>query len=284
MLAELLERDATGEIATIYGEIKRFSAVPYVSSMQRHLATRPGWLPWVWAALRPAFASGRAQEAAWRVTRSLDVPRLAPIPREALRVWGVDASAETGIAAACDSFARVSPVNLVLAGLLRRLLAGERPAAGAADTAGAAGRAAGDGGWTPPPALPPLPQMVDPATLPPAERDVLARLGTTVGGEPFVPGLYRMLARWPAFLAHVATVIGPYLTDPTTRGTLARLADSIDAEVPAVFATLPPLGVRPAMPAASEFPSVIAALDTYKVTSPQLAPFGRMIRDALPAG
>lgn len=282
MLAELLERDATGEIAAIYGEIKRFSAVPYVSSMQRHLATRPGWLPWVWAALRPAFASGRAQEAAWRITRTLEVPRLAPISRDALRVWGVEASAETGIAAACDSFVRVSPVNLVLAGLLRRLLAGERPPSRAADGSGPGGGAAGEGDWTPPPALPPLPQMVDPAALPPAERAVLASLGTTVGGEPFVPGLYRMLARWPAFFAHVATVIGPYLHDPATRTILARLADTIDAEVPAVFASLPPLPARPAMPTAGDFPAVIAALDTYKVTSPQLAVFGRMIREALP--
>jgi hypothetical protein len=47
-LDELPERDATGEIATIYGEIRRFCAVPYVSSMQRHLATRPGWFEWVW--------------------------------------------------------------------------------------------------------------------------------------------------------------------------------------------------------------------------------------------
>lgn len=66
-LAELPEQDATGEIAAIYDEIRRFCGVPYVSSMQRHLATRPGWLEFVWAAVRPAFASGRAQTAARRL-------------------------------------------------------------------------------------------------------------------------------------------------------------------------------------------------------------------------
>ena len=45
MLAELREQDATGEIAAIYEEIRRLWAVPYVSSLQRHLATRPGWSP-----------------------------------------------------------------------------------------------------------------------------------------------------------------------------------------------------------------------------------------------
>ena len=44
MLAELAEDAAKGEIAGIYGEIRRLWAVPYVSSLQRHLATRPGWL------------------------------------------------------------------------------------------------------------------------------------------------------------------------------------------------------------------------------------------------
>jgi hypothetical protein len=119
---ELAERDATGAIAVIYAEIRRLCAVPYVSSMQRHLATRAGWLEWVWAALRPVFASGLAQTAAWRAAEGLAVPRLPPIARDALRVWGVDGAGEAAIRAVCDSFIRASPTNLVLSGLLRRLL------------------------------------------------------------------------------------------------------------------------------------------------------------------
>ena len=111
MLAELGERDATGEIAAIYAEIRRLWAAPYVSSLQRHLATRPGWLEWVWAALHPVFADGRAQTAAWQAVALVDVPRLAPVARDALRVWGVDATGEATIRAVCESFVRVSPVN-----------------------------------------------------------------------------------------------------------------------------------------------------------------------------
>jgi hypothetical protein len=95
----------------------------------------------------------------------------------------------------------------MLSGLLRRLLKGERPA-------GASGRASD---WTPPPSLGHLPPLVDLATLPPTEQAVLATLGTKVGEEPFVPGLYRMLASWPGFLAHVATVLRPHLHDAVTR-------------------------------------------------------------------
>jgi hypothetical protein len=190
-----------------------------------------------------------------------------------LRVWGVDADGEARAHAACSSFVRVAPINLVLSGLLRRLLRGERPP-GPGDVRTA---------FTPPPSLPALPPMVDLATLPPAERAVLASLATTVGDEPFVPGLYRMLGRWPGFLAHVATVLRPRLDDPDTSAACLRLRDAVDAEVPGVFGALPELPADPPIPSSAEFPAVIAALDTYRKTSPELVVVGLMIRNALPA-
>ena len=273
MLAELTEREAAGDIAGIYGEIRRLWAVPYVSSLQRHLATRSGWLEWVWAAVRPAFASGRAQTAAWRAVEQIDVPRLAPITRDALRVWGVDAAGEAAFGAVCASFVRVSPVNLVLSGLLRRMIDGQRPR----------GPAAPDIRWTPPPTLPTLPALVDVGELSPAERGVLMSLATTMGGAPFVPGLYRMLAQWPGVLAHLATVLRPHREDSATDAAFRRVNEVIDAEIPAIFAALPPLPERPSMPPQAEFADVIAALDTYRKTSPEMVVFGLMIGRALPA-
>jgi hypothetical protein len=277
MLAELRERDAAGAIGGIYDEIRRLWAVPYVSSLQRHLATRPGWLEWAWAALGPAFTSGLAQTAAWRATEALVVPRLAPLSRDALAIWGVDGAGLSAIRAACASFVRVSPVNLVFAGLLRRLLAGERPPARAGTPAPAS-----TSRWSPPAPLGPLPPLADPATLSPAARAALESLGTTVSGEVFVPGLYRMLASWPGYLAHVATVLRPHLDDPASLAACQRLLAAVDAEIPAVFAALPGLPAVSAMPAAREFPEVLAALDTYRKTSPEMALFGRMLAEALP--
>jgi hypothetical protein len=272
MLAELRERDATGEIAEIYAEIRRLWAVPYVSSLQRHLATRPGWLPWTWAALGPVFASGLAQTAAWRAAEGLVVPPLAPISRDALRVWGVGASGERAIRAICASFVRVSPVNLVLSGLLRRLLNGDRPT-----------RERITASWVPPSSVGALPPLVEPAAMPEAQQAVLASLGTTVDGQPFVPGLYRMLAGWPAFLAHLATVLRPKLADPSTLAAGQRLLTAVDAEIPGVFAALPALPPAPPMPAEEEFTAIRSALDTYRKTSPEMVVCGRMIGDALPA-
>ena len=273
MLAELREPDATGEVAAIYEEIRRFWAVPYVSSLQRHLATRAGWLEWTWAALRPVFANGQAQAAAWHAAAGLRIPELPPISRPVLRVWGVTEDGEAAIQATCTSFVRVSPVNLMLSGLLRRLLRGDRPT-------GVPSRASD---WTPPPPLGNLPPLVDFGTLPPTEQAVLATLSTKVGGEPFVPGLYRMLASWPGFLAHVATVLSPHLHDAVTREACRRLLQAVDAEVPAAFATLPPPPTTIRMPPSGEFADVLAALDSYRETSPQMVVFGRMIGEALPA-
>jgi hypothetical protein len=56
----------------------------------------------------------------------------------------------------------------------------------------------------------------------------------------------------------------------------------VDAEIPRVFATLPSLPARPAMPPAAEFATVLSTLDTYRKTSPEMVVFGRMLGDALP--
>jgi hypothetical protein len=279
MLPELAERDATGDVARIYAEIRALCAVPYVSSMQRHLATRPGWLEWAWAAIRPVFADGAAQTAAWRLVGTLDAPPLPRLSPSALRLLGVDARAVRAIRAACDSFVRVSPTNLVFSGLLRRLLAGERP--------GGAGAGGGPGGAPPAPGARPPPRapagLVDPAGLPADQRAVLMELGTVVDGRPFVPGLYRMLANWPPYLAHVATVLRPRLTDPATGAACRALLDRIDGAAPALLARLPALPATPPAPPREEHGAVLAALERYRETSPQMVVFGALVRDALPA-
>jgi hypothetical protein len=56
----------------------------------------------------------------------------------------------------------------------------------------------------------------------------------------------------------------------------------VDAEVPAIFTVLPPLPAEPPMPPARDVPAVLAALDTYRKTSPEMVVFGRMLGDALP--
>src|SRR4051795_8943933 len=92
LLAELPEDQATGELAVIYDEIRRFSGVPYVSSLQRYLATMPGVLEWAWAAVRPAMVSGVIPEMGWRLADSVKLSPLPAVSAATRAGWKLDRS------------------------------------------------------------------------------------------------------------------------------------------------------------------------------------------------
>jgi hypothetical protein len=270
LLGELLEHQATGEIAAIYDEIRRFSGVPYVSSLQRYLATMPGVLEWAWSVVRPAMVSGAIPETGWRLAREV---RISPLPRVSaavLRVWGVDAAALAAIRNIAENFVRVAPVNLMTGACLRLLLTGTRPTgAGFAED------------WTPPAMLAPMPGNVDPAALPPDQQAVLMQLGTEMDGKPFVPALYRQLAHWPAFLAWIATELGPRFGAAETSDARAAFRDASWKAAPAIIARLPGLpDLLP--PDTAAVPRMLAAIEGYAKTSPEMVMFGQLILDALP--
>ncbi|MGE0699751.1 MAG: hypothetical protein AB7O57_11700 [Hyphomicrobiaceae bacterium] len=271
MLTELPESAATGEIARIFGEIRHVYATPYVSSIHRHLATLPGVLEWAWEASAPVFRSGRAQETAWRIAADVSLAAPRRIPAEALAVWRVAPDDVPRIRAIADSFTRVAPLNLVFGGIVRDLLRGAKSVgSGTCDAAS----------WTPPPALASPPAMVDPARLSEAERRLLELFRSGSGATAFVPGLYRMLAHWPALLAHLAVDLVPLLSSPEKLRIAETLLASIDAAVADLRAGLP----LPKLPAPD--PDTAAHLrrmiDGYRVTSPEMILFGRLVREALP--
>ena len=101
---DLPEHQATGLVAQIYDENRDYGAVPYVSALQRQLATIPGCLEWVWEAVRPSFVDGSVPLTAWGAVEDLDLPAIAPIPRPALRVLGVDAEGETALHSIYETF------------------------------------------------------------------------------------------------------------------------------------------------------------------------------------
>jgi hypothetical protein len=95
MLPELLESEASGQITVIYDEIRRFSGVPYVSSLQRYLATLPGVLEWAWGALRPAMAAGVVQETGWQLAADVRLRPAATVPPAISHSWGIDRAARS---------------------------------------------------------------------------------------------------------------------------------------------------------------------------------------------
>jgi hypothetical protein len=269
MLAELPEDRATGAIAGIYDEIRRFSGVPYVSSLQRYLATMPGVLEWAWAAVRPAIISGVAQETGWRLANSVRVTPLPLVTTAERAAWRLDAAAAATIATIAENFVRVSPVNLMTGACLKILLTGPSPAGpGIAEI------------WTPPAMLPPMPGNADPRSPPPEQQAVLMRFATEVDGAPFIPALYRQLARYPAFLAWLADALVPRLSAPETNAARAAFRAAAMDAAPAIVARL--AGVPSLTPPDAETTRrILAIIDRYAETSPEMTMFGRLILDAI---
>ena len=270
-LPELLETQATGRIAEIYEEIRRFTGVPYVSSLQRYLATLPGVLEWAWDALRPAMVSGAIPETGWRLAR--DIRILArPVPEAVLQGWTIGPDARAAIRNIAANFVRVSPVNLVMGACLRQVLTGAPPSG--------PGFAAG---WTPPDMLPPMPGNRDPAALPESERAVLMRFVTELNGAPFIPALYRQIAHWPPVLAWLADELEPRFTAPETAANRRAFQDGARREAVDIVAHLLglPAGGRPD---AATTDKVLSAIGRYAETSPEMTMFGQLILDAVPEG
>ena len=270
---EIAESEATGEVALVYDEVRRTYAVPYVSSLFRHLATYPGLLPWAWRILRPALLFGAVQHLAWQRVDVSELPPLPRLSREALAGLGVDAASLPQVRTVCESFTRVSPINLVVAACLARLLEG--------GPAGASRAATLERADLPAP-LPAMPGMVPAAGMTTETQAVLAVFETELAGETFVPGLWRILAHWPGFLAHICDAFGPLLRDPSVLDACERIAERITAVAPSVLPALGP-PAEPAPLAPAETAAVLSAIRAYRGTSPQMVGFGTLILEALPA-
>lgn len=271
MLAELSEDAATGRIAEIYDEIRRFSGVPYVSSLQRYLATMPGVLEWAWDSVRPAMASGTIPETGWRLARTVKLPPATAVSVATLRDWGIDAAGLAAIRNVAANFVRVSPVNLMTGACVAQLLNGARPSGSGFPNV-----------WTPPAMLPPMPGNADPAALPPDRRAVLMRFATEVDGKPFLPALYRQIAHWPAVLTWLADELAPRFAAPETAAARAAFRAAAREAAPEIVAQLPGIA-QGAAPDVETTRRVLATIDRYAETSPEMTMFGQLILDALPA-
>jgi hypothetical protein len=266
---ELPEAEATGEIARIYAEIRYFYGVPYVSSLQRHLATIPGVLEWAWAAVRPAFASGALPKTAWEAAKAVDLQPLPKLSPAALRLLGVDAAGLETIRSVCLSFETVAPLNMAMGATVRALLKGEQ----------AEGKNGPRAVWQPPEPLPPAPKTLHPDEVDADTRAVLMQLAADMDNEKFVPGLYRQLAHWPGYLAYAATEIGPLLDADDIVAAGGGLRECIGVRASRLLEDLPP---PPPAPADAPVAHILAAIEAYQITSPQMICFGKLLREALP--
>ena len=240
-----------------------------MSSLQRYIATMPGVLEWAWAGLRPALVPGVIQETGWALARAARIESPPPLTEATLAGWGVDTAGVAAMRNIATNFVRVSPVNIVTGSCLAELLTGAAPSGHGFEQV-----------WTPPAMLPPMPGNADMAALPDAERATLMRFATKVDGAPFVPALYRQLAHWPGFLVWLADTLVPrFDTDETNE---ARSAFRFGARqaAPGIVRHLP--GLPGPKPDAETTRRILATIDRYAETSPEMTMFGRLLLDVLP--
>lgn len=272
LLPEILESEAHGEIARIYEEMRIYFGVPYVSTLQRHVATMPGCIEWMWAALRPGFVSGAMPETAWRLAGEIDLDPLPQLSDSALHLLGVDADGLETLNNICDMYTRVSPCNLIFSDCVRLLLTGSDGGGQGFDTQN----------WVPPamvPELPPLPAM---DALDADCTAVLMQLASELGGQVMIPGLYRYFAIWPAYFAHVATDLTALLSDDRMRKAGLAMARRITEAAPGLVAKLPPVPSDLPRPGRAETDAILTALDMFKGTSPEMVIFSTLVKNALP--
>lgn len=242
-LPELAEREASGDKARIYSEMRRLGGVPMVALVFRHLATLPGGLEWTWDAIGPAWREGRLQEAAWRIAGEAKLDPLPSIPREALPPLGVNAAALDEIRVVLRAYNLANPENLMSVLCLQRLLQG-----------GSSRTPSPPREWSPPVAPGPLVPMIDVAKAPPdvaALLDLVATPGDD-GGPRLVQSLYRHFGHRPAFLALVVTLLLPRIRNGSIADSAAALRATMDGAASGLARTLsaPPAphpGVRTAL-------------------------------------
>lgn len=275
LLEELPESRANGELHGVYQEIRRWSGVPMVALIYRHLATIPGALEWSWRVIGPAMRGGVLQRKAWVLAQDAVIPHQPAIPVAALRAAGITPDDERQIAAVLDAYNRANPVNLMAVRCLWLHLAGK---------SSCAAEAASWPAWEPPPAASPLPPMIDPAAMSPTVRQLAMLLtdrGSSAAPSPLWPSLYRHLAHWPAFLGYAAVIIPPAFD--AIDAAASRLQRQVDAAAAGMARELAPPPDLEA-PAGERARQLQSAIEQFSRRIPEMVVIGSVLRRALPPG
>jgi hypothetical protein len=194
-LAEIRENEAPPEIAALYEDIRRVTALPVVNLIYRHFATLPGVLPWVWGLVRPALQSGQVDEALRRLHAALRLPASPALSAALGRLDRLGAADRQTIAAVLDVYNRGNLLNLVNLNAVRIVLDRHDPGCAAAGSGQRVERME-------PVRSGPIPPLPKPAELSDEAGALVRSLAELhAAGEGVIPSLYLHLAYWPLLLA-----------------------------------------------------------------------------------
>ena len=277
LLPEQPESEASAEVRAIYAELRRLCGVPMVPLIYRHLATIPGALEWAWSLLSPALRTGRLQESAWAMCRTVHLEPAVRLHVEALRTLGVGATELAHVHKLLAAYNRSNPVNLL--GLRCLALIAQHE-----DRAEAVTQQPIDPSsmWQPPEPVRDLLPMVDPANIQDDARTLMHILndrGDASRRSPIWPSLYRHFAAHPPLLAVSALVVPPAFEAIDAAADAIRLDASRRAE--ALVDSRAIAGGLPGSQGDHRL-AIVRAIDLFTVRLPELIAIGTLLERSFP--
>ena len=264
-LPAISEREASGEIAELYADIRQTLNVTAINYVWRHIATIDGGLRWAWEAARPMFVSGRVESECEHLLAQLAYPKLPVLSDTTLSLVGVTGDGRDTIGAILDTYNRGNLLNMVS---LSALLA--EPVTPPAEK-----RLRSDLPFTNL-SLPPIPEVADLSDEVSEQVMVLNSMGAKPGPNRVVASIYKHIALWPGYLSLSWAQLAAMHTD----GSLLHLIEDTQQKARLHAAYLAGnLGPRPAGPVAER---VRSAVDEFTDTViARMIPIGQMLRQSL---
>lgn len=259
---------AAPEIAGIYADIASLSGIPHPALIWRHLATYSGALPAVWAALRPLYQAGYAQDAAWKTVEAVLVGDAAGPAVLQLVAGGLPGDAIAAYSRVLAVYNRANPVNFVGVRILQSVLSGQGPATP---------RPLPPRSWIPPTAISGLVPMVAVADIPADVRELIDGLAVAdrVDRSAIVPSLYRHLVPWPTLLRLVHADLAPRIASGAIGELLDDVTAALQAEVDNLAAHVGPI------PALAANRGVTGALESFSHLIPEMIVIGTLLAHGL---
>jgi len=113
IMFEITEKEATGEVAEIYQDIRETMNMPFPQTIWRNLATKKGALQWVWYSLKPIYQSGAVAHYASELRSPLDVPSVSTVPDSAFNILGISDQDRKHISEFLDSLNFGNSQNII---------------------------------------------------------------------------------------------------------------------------------------------------------------------------
>ncbi len=210
------EVDATGEIATLYKDIRATLGVPVVNLIWRHLAVFPGGLRWAWESLQPVYSSGTIAIEAEALRAGLGVPAIPGLTGSVLAAVGLSSSDVQWIKMILDSYERSNAMNIIALGaLLARLEGSDARTELALPQGEIGGNVEGE-----------MPPLLTLDQMDPHVRELVEALNAVGDRSEILASMYRHLANWPPYLGVVSVLVTPFAEE----GRLEPLIQAVIAD------------------------------------------------------